>query len=219
MSEAEQQRDLEARVEELEGNLRYLNDEMENWRASVYQPTKESAAAERDDARQERAELQAAVDALYQCVQDLERKLDSVVGVDDATDSNPTKRANDLRLALVRDAEQRSDDHAGHSQMWWQEVQQFFRQTGHGNVSKPDCYKAMRWAAGAEKAPERMQPGNGFKMTTKTNPKGQEVQAVAVDVEETETAELPSYADSAVESPSSDPTTGVTVEEAEKLVN
>jgi len=199
---------LEERLDELEEYVEFVQDDLDTWRADVYRPARKEAAANRDDARSERVELQAAVGALQSRVAELERTLDSVVGVEDATDSNPTKRANDLRLALVRDAENRSDQHAGHSQMWWREVQQFFAQTGHGEVSKPDCYKAMRWAAGTDAAPEAMQPGEGFAMTSKTNGDGREVQAVSVAVDDLERAQLPSYAESDVEPASSSPTTG-----------
>lgn len=200
--------DMADRIAELEQKLEYLNADIDNWRTQVYQPRADSADAERAELQREAQELRATVDTLGQRVDALEATLDSVVGVDDATDSNPTKRANDLRLALVRDAEQRSDSHAGRAQMWWREVQQFFARTGHGDISKPDCYKAIKWAAGdPDDAPERMQPGRGFQLTSKQNPNGQDVMAVAVDIDEIAAAELPSYADSGVEAPSSDPTT------------
>lgn len=201
---------LEERLDDLEEYIEFVQNDHDAWKENVYQPQKQSAAAERDDARQQRVELQAAVDALQSRVTELERKLDSVVGVDDAKDSNPEKRANDLRLALIRDAEERGDSHDQKSQMWWEDVQQFFARTGHGEVSKPDCYKAMKWASGEEEhAPASFQPGAGFAMTTKTNPNGHEVMAVKVDVTEIDPAELPSYQDSAVERPSSDATTGL----------
>jgi hypothetical protein len=201
--------DIDDRIAELEDKLEYLNNDIENWREQVYRPRAQTADDERAGLERECQELRATVQTLGSRVDALEATLDSVVGVDDATDSNPTKRANDLRLALVRDAKQRSDSHSGKAQLWWKEVRRFFAQTGHGDVSKPDCYKAMRWAAGdADDAPERMQPGRGFQLTQKQNENGQDVLAVAVDVDEIASAELPSYADSGVEAPSSDPTTG-----------
>jgi hypothetical protein len=208
--------DLEARVSELEQNLQYLRDDFDNWRSQVYQPQHEKTVEKRDDAREQRVELQAAVDALSDRVAELERTLDSVVGVEDANASDPAKRANDLRLALVQEADSRDDDHAGRAQMWYKEVKRLFRRTGHGDVSDPDCFKAMRWAAGDEEAPESFrQNAAGFKMTSKTNPNGQEVKAVAVDKGEVETAKLPSKRDSGVNAPVSDPTNGETVVDTE----
>ena len=194
--------DLCDRVDELEEYAEFIADNFDEWRDTRYRRDREEAAAERDDARTERVELQAAVDTLERRVSELERKMDSLIGVDDAADSNPRKRANDLRLALLRDAEERSDQHAGKSQMWWEEVQRLFAQIGHGNVAKPDCYKAMEWAAGVDGAPTSFQrSADGFELTKKTNEKGNEVKAVSVD------AETASYADTALEAPSSNPTT------------
>lgn len=210
---------LEDRVDELEEYIEHVHRGIfENWKTDVYRREMAEAEAERDDARKERVELQAAVDALESRVTELERTLESVVGLDDATNSNPTKRANDLRLALIRDAEDRSDEHEGRSQMWWQDVQRFFAQTGHGEVSKPDCYKAMRWAAGHDHAPDAFQPGDGFGMTTKTNADGREVKAVRVDLAAVEAGEVASYRDSSPDTRSSSPTTGETPQHPEHTV-
>jgi outer membrane murein-binding lipoprotein Lpp len=196
------------RVEELEQKIEYISTDWSSWREQVYKPRADEAAEERAEIAEEVATLRATVETLTQRVDALESTLDTVVGVDQAADSNPRKRATDLRLALIRDAEQRSDSHTGRAQMWWRDVQRFFAQTGHGDVSKPDCYKAMRWAAGEpEHAPNSMQPGEGFKLTTKQNDNGQDVMAVAVDVDEIPGSESPSYADSGSDTPSSSPTT------------
>jgi len=201
--------ELADRVAELEQKVEYINADQENWRTQVYQERTEQAAQERAELRQMCEELRATVETLSQRTDALEATLETVVGVDDASDSNPEKRATDLRLALVRDAEQRTDSHAGKAQMWWREVQQFFARTGHGDITKPDCYKAMKWAAGdPDDAPESMRPGRGFQLTDKQNPNGQDVMAVAVNVDEIANAGLPSYADSGVETPSRSPTTG-----------
>lgn len=210
---------LKDRFDELEAYVEHVHRGIfENWKDEVYRREMADAAAERDDARKDRVELQAAVDALESRVTELERTLQSVVGVEDATNSDPTKRANDLRLALMRDAEDRSDEHEGRAQMWWQDVQRFFAQTGHGEVSKPDCYKAMRWAAGDEQAPEAFQPGDGFGMSTKTNEDGREVKAVRVDLSAAEEAETVSYRDTAPNTRSSSPTTGETPQHPENTV-
>lgn len=200
--------DMAERIAELEEKLEYINADQDNWRQQVYQPQAQTAAEERAEIAAECQELRATVETLSQRTDALEATLETVVGVDDASDSSPGKRATDLRLALVRDAEQRSDSHAGRAQMWWREVQQFFARTGHGDISKPDCYKAMKWAAGdPDDAPESLRPGRGFQLTDKQNPNGHDVMAVAVDISEIAEAELPSYADSGVEAPSSSPTT------------
>lgn len=177
---------LEDRVADLEDQIDYLKQNTENWREQVFKRKLDDLRAERDDAQEERAELQAELNVVKEELSSVKAELEAAVGVEDSDASNPQKRAKDVRQALIREARDRTDATGGVSHsMWWREIQQFFSRTGHGHITKPDCYKAMRWAAGeGEDVPERFTPGDGFAITQKANSDGRDVKAVKVVLDE-----------------------------------
>ncbi len=190
--------DLEARVAQLEQDLETLVSDRERYRSDVLTPRLEALEAARDDARQTRVELQAAVETLQARVADLERDLEALGGVTDASESTPTKRAVDLRQGLIQEARSRED--ATVVTMHYRDVQSHLARIGHGEVSKPDCYKAMHWAAG-EAGPLEDVPAFYIECDGATL-NGRSVKAIVVELDL-----LPS---SGVETPGSNPTTGET---------
>jgi hypothetical protein len=165
---------LAARVEDLEEALAGLRTDYEATRDHVLEPRLEDLEGGRDDAREERAELQAEIQDLRSQVTHLEAKLESVVGLADDQQTSPDKRVADLRQGLIRRAEARAEDEPDKAAMHYREVRNFFAEHGHGEVSKPDCYKAMEDAA--DDAP-------GFSLGKKASPKGNQVKAVRVELD------------------------------------
>lgn len=188
--------DDQDRLNELEAEIERVEDEFHSWRETAYRTHRESAAQDRDDARHERAELLDRIDALEDQLATVKSVLNTAVGVEDPNSSTPEKRAIDLRLALCRQARDRTDATGGRAHaMDYRDVQAFFARNGHGQVSKPDCYKAMRWAVGeADEVPMDDHPA--FSWSTKTSDEGNDVKAIRVDLDA-----LP------VETSSSSPTT------------
>lgn len=190
--------ELAERVSQLEDNLETLVSDRERYRSDVLRPRLESLEADRDDARQTRVELQAAVETLQSRVAELERDLEALGGVADSSESTPTKRAVDLRQGLIQEARSRAD--ATVVTMHYKDVQRYLARIGHGEVSKPDCYKAMHWAAGdagsLEDSPAFVIESDGATLN------GRSVKAILVDLDL-----LPSTAGY---TPGSSPTTGET---------
>lgn len=180
------------RVAELEEQFQQFKQDLledrDRFRSEVLLPRIEDLEEQRDDAREERAELKAQVEMQSKRIQDLERRLQGLVGLAEDETGGPEKRKTDLRMGLIRRAEAKSDANAGRAAMHYKEVQHYFAEIGHGDVSKPDCYKAMEDAAA----------GEGYKLNTKQK-NGREVKAVVVDLEK-----LPS---SAADATSRNPTT------------
>lgn len=85
----------------------------------------------------------------------LESRLNSIAGLADDQRSTPEKRTVDLREAMIRAAEARSD--ANGVTWWWQEVREHLVTLGHEEFSKPTYYTTIEDAAEAD----------GFEETTK----------------------------------------------------
>lgn len=122
--------------------------------------------------------------ALRDRIDTLEQQLDLQVGVEDATASTPEKRARDLRKTMIREARDRQDQFNGRLALWWQQVQGRLSTLGHGQTSKPDCYKAMHWAAGEQydgRCP--LKDIDGFEMAKTTNADGRNVTAIRVKLD------------------------------------
>jgi len=114
------------------------------------------------------AELEATVERL-------DSKLQSIVDVDDKSESTPDNRPVALREAMMRAASDRLNGSG--VKWWWQEVEEHLATHGHGGFSKPTYHDAMKDAA--EK--------DGFTMTTKevlTGGQRREVHAIKVNVDE-----------------------------------
>lgn len=165
--------DLQAQLDQLKDDLRSLADSHDAYKNHVVKPRLDDLEADRDDAREERAELQQQIHALEEELTHLTAKVESLIGLADDEESNPTKRVADLRQALIRRAEDRSDIDVDRASMYWEEVQDLFSDLGHGDISRPDCYKAMRDAADAP----------GFKEGTKNSRHGNDVKAILVDLD------------------------------------
>lgn len=135
--------DLETAFESFKADVLEAQD---NYQSQVVRPALDGLREACDDARDERVELRERVDALQTRVDQQEADMTNLVGIDDNTASSPKKRALDLRIGLYRRAKDRSDNE-GYAAMHWKEVQNFLADQNHGDVSKPDCHKAMQWAA------------------------------------------------------------------------
>jgi len=166
--------DLEDRVEALEEALESVRDSQSAYRDQIVKPRLDGLEDTRDDAREERAELKETVQTLEQEVAGLRAELRSIAGVGESEDTSPDKRVADLRQAMIRRAKARTDGGQGYTSLWWQEVQNLFADLGHGEICKPDCYKAMREGA----------KGTGFEMGSTHNSDGREVKAICLNVDE-----------------------------------
>jgi len=98
---------------------------------------------------------EARVDDLEARVNELDTRMEAIAGVADDQRSTAEKRVADLREAMIRAAQARSDDTPG-IQWWWQEVRDNLASLGHGRLSKPTYYNTMERAAEAD----------GFTLTT-----------------------------------------------------
>lgn len=161
------------RLDELEEMVQSLRDDYEATRDHVIQPQIDGLEDLSDDARADRAELRSDIDALQAQVDRLQATLDALSGLADGQESNPHKRAQDLAQALIRRAEARSENDK--ASMWWKEVRDMLADQGHGEVSKPDCYKAMDWVADGDSP--------AFSEGTKTSDSGNQVKAVRVELD------------------------------------
>lgn len=121
---------------------------------------------DRDDARQQRVELREHVAMLQQ-------QIDAVYGLAEGERSTPAKRAADLRMALIRRAQNSTGPNAGRASMYYKEVQECFADLGHDTVHRPECMRAITEAAEAD----------GFSIGTKTSQHGNQVKAIRVDIE------------------------------------
>ena len=151
--------DLEERVDALEtSQARTISQ--------FVKPALDELRDARDDARQERVELRERLNALQQ-------QLDAVYGLADDERSTPAKRAADLRLALIRRAQNSTGPSAGRASMYYKEVQECFADLGHETVHRPECMRAIEDASNAD----------GFSVGTKTSEHGNEVKAIRVDTD------------------------------------
>lgn len=157
---------------DLAAEIEAVRNEFEAYRSTVIKPRFNQVNDQLDAAADERAEILEVVENLQSQVNRLESKMEALMGVEDPAASNPQKRCQDLRNALMRRAEARSDDGEGKAAMYYKEVQDLFADTGHGEVKKPECFKAMEDASDAA----------GFFETSKTSQHGNEVKAVAVNM-------------------------------------
>lgn len=146
--------DVESELAELREEFETLKESLladrQSFRENVFKPKMQELETRCDDAREQREEHQEELDQLRSRVTELEAKMDSVVGLAEGERGTPQKRSGDLRLGLIRRAKARSGVGEGKAAMHWQDVQDFFAETGYGEVKKPECYKAMSDAAEAE---------------------------------------------------------------------
>lgn len=174
--------ELEDRVEQLEQELNETRESLKSMVRSHQQqvvgPALDGLRSDRDDAREQRAELEDAVAELRDRVRDLEVGIDSVIGLAGGESGGPDKRCADLRLGLIRAAEAQPDRTTAAKH--WRDVQDFFAEHGHGEVSKPLCFKAMDDAA------EYV----GFRLAEKhlVLPSGRDGRAIVVDTDELPTS-------------------------------
>lgn len=163
--------------EELRDQIDFVEDKLESRIEQSIEQRLSQLETASDDAHAERAELFDAVADLQQTVATMQERLDSLAGLAEDQETTPEKRIADLREAMIRRAEAREQNSADgypRIKMWWKEVQALFADYGHGEISKPDCYKAMREAA----------KGAGFGESTKTNENGNDVKAIRLDLDE-----------------------------------
>jgi hypothetical protein len=166
--------ELRARIDEVEEFTEFVDTKHERRVDDTVKPRLDDHDDQLDTAREERADLQAAVKQLQQQVTMLDERLEGIAGLADDQETNPQKRVADLREAMIRRAEAREDrEDNPRVKMWWREVQDLFADYGHGEVSKPDCYKAMREAA--DSVP-------GFEESSKTNQNGNDVKAIRLNL-------------------------------------
>jgi hypothetical protein len=193
--------DLAERVEQLEEKVEGLKGVHDQYKEQFVKPRINELQQARDDAREERAELAEDVQALRERVRDLEVGIDSVIGLAEDESGGPDKRCADLRLGLIRVVESRADSTTAGKH--WKGVQAFFAEQGHGDVSKPLCYRAMDAAAEYQ--------GFSLKEDAMTLPSGRTGRAIVVD-----TDRLP---DSGVVTASNDVTTRESGEKGESPMN
>ena len=171
--------DVEQRLDALEDDIKQIIEERETYRKKVLKPKLNDLHTASDDAQLERAEQQATLEAQAQRIEELEAQLDALVGLPDDKTGGPTKRAIDVRQGLIREARDLAGDKTV-ATMHWKEVQRFLSRVGHGSVSKPDCYKAMDWAAGED---GDLPDSPAFWLENgKRRLSGRDVKAVCVDV-------------------------------------
>jgi hypothetical protein len=171
---------LRERLDAIEDDVQNVIDERESYRKQVLNPRLDGLEAARDDAQTQRAELQANLETAWKRIDSLEAELDSLVGLAEEETGGPRKRAVDLRKGLIREAREVGGSDETAATMHYKEVQRFFAQTGHGEVKKPDCYKAMRWAAGET---EQVDDNPAFWLEDdKRDLNGRSVRAICVDV-------------------------------------
>lgn len=188
----------EDRLDELEQQFEEFIEERESYRKKVIKPRLADLEAECDDASRKLAEQQVTIETLTQRVESLQGRLDSLVGLTDEETGGPEKRAVDLRQGLIREARDTGGEDDTAATMHWKEVRNFLAQIGHGEVSKPDCYKAMAWAANEDGSP--LPETDAFwQEEGKRRLSGRDVRAICVD-----TSDLPT---SSGISPSRNPTT------------
>lgn len=164
---------LEERLEELEADLDAQHEDRMAYRQQVLLPRLDEADEARDDLTQEVSELRGAVQRLTDRVRDLEAGYESVIGLAEDKQSSPDKRCADLRLGLIRSAEAKADSRTAAKH--YKGVQSFFAEHGHGEVKKPEVYKAMEQAAEYE----------GFELRSDelVLPSGRSGRAIVVDLD------------------------------------
>jgi flagellar biosynthesis chaperone FliJ len=161
------------RLDELEEMIQSLRDDYEATRDHVIQPQIDDLEDASDDARADRAELRSEIQGLQAQVDRLQATLDALQGLSESQQTSPAARNQDLAQALIRRAEARPDDQPAKAAMWWKEIRDMMADQGHGEVSKPDCYKALEDVA--------QQPG--FSEGTKRSDAGNQVKAVRVELD------------------------------------
>ena len=154
------------RCEELEQRVEALETSQSRTISQFIKPSLEDLRDTCDDARQERVELREHVAALQQ-------QVDAVYGLAEGERSTPAKRAADLRMALIRRAQNSTGPNAGRASMYYKEVQECFADLGHDTVHRPECMRAIEDAAEAD----------GFSIGTKTSAHGNEVKSIRVDTD------------------------------------
>jgi polyhydroxyalkanoate synthesis regulator phasin len=165
----------EQTIKDLQAEIQSVRETQQAIRESSIKPRIERLQERANQAAQERDALAERVDGLEELVAQLRAELGALAGLADDQDTNPDKRAADLAHVLIRRANARD----GTAAMWWKEVRDTFEDLGHGQVSKPDCYKAMDDVADRD----------GFAETKKHSPdSGQRVQAVKVELDALNTA-------------------------------
>lgn len=170
-----QDQDVHSRLDELEEDIDAVDRKHERRVDQTIKPPIEELQEDSDDAREERAELFQMVQDLQETVTELDQRIEDMAGLAEDQETNPQKRVSDLRQIMIRRAKARGDsDDYERTALWWEEVQDKFAELGHGEISKPDCYKAMN---DLEEFP-------GFKEGTKSNRHGNEVKAIRLNMDE-----------------------------------
>lgn len=163
------------RIDELEDEIEFVDQKHQQRTEQVTKPRLAELEQHSDDARQERAELFALVEDLQERVAELDQRLTDMAGLAEDQQSNPDKRVSDLRQSMIRRAKARSDtDGFEKVALYYQEVQDIFAELGHGEISRPDCYKAM----------DDLAESDGFEIGKKSSADGNRVKAIRLDLAE-----------------------------------
>jgi len=202
-AQTDEEQSLEERVDELEEMLddrtRALRNDQQSYRQQVVKPKLE-------DAEDKIASLESQVQSLAEAVESQQAEMaamkdtiDNLHGVEEPSQTSPDKRVQDLKQAMIRRAEAGNAAGGKKVQLWWREVQALFADLGHGEISKPDCYKAMN---------DAIDSARPFEEGQKLNSNGNNVKAIRLDFEELRPEEVGSNPTTTTEVTDS-PETGV----------
>lgn len=167
----ETEQTVEERLAALEDGLDNLEQTHKVIRETTIKPRIEDLQDEVEEARQDRQAMRERLDEATETIASLRAELEAIAGLADDQSSNPEKRASDLRHILIRRA--KASD-SGVQRMYWEEIQTAFADLGHGEVSRPLCYDAIKDLA----------EQTGFAEDKKTSPHGNRVKAIRVDMDE-----------------------------------
>jgi DNA repair exonuclease SbcCD ATPase subunit len=165
-----QQESLEERLAALEEGLNELEQTQKVIRETTIKPRIENLRERAEAAEAERDELQAAVDAMKETISELRSELESIAGLADDQESNPDKRASDIRHVLIRRAKATDE---GVARMYWKEIQDSLADLGHGDVARPQCYDVI----------DALKDQPGFSETKKNSHSGNRVKAIRLDLD------------------------------------
>lgn len=156
-----------------------LREEVENFRDEFIIPAVHELEDRVDALEAENETLRDKVEQQGARLEQLDTQLENLIGVDDPDLSTHDKRVRDVRAAMIRRAEARSDGGEGKIALYYAEVQDLLADHGHGDVHRQQAHRIMGDIKNVD----------GFTEGTKTSKHGNEVKAIRLDLDA-----LPGYA-------------------------
>lgn len=180
---AEQDHDQDQQpIDDLHDRIDTVEQDKRAYREQFIKPQLNELEERLNDLEAANEQLQETVDQQGQRIEQLDHQVENLIGVDDPDLSTHDKRVRDVRAAMIRRAEAKSDtrseDIEGKIALTYAEIQDLLADHGHGQIYREQAHRIM----------DDIEAVDGFSDGEKRSAHGNDVRAIRLNL-----AALPAY--------------------------